>query len=202
MERERLESALNGLRTFGDADAIRASEHLECAVAHSEQRGKRWTEQMCYCLRECLQGIPPLFGQKKLAQALGVAARRFTSEAIAVDHPPDVLRWLISEFDQELEVAESQRRYRIAQSMMTQAGAGMSSPHVDAFAAEWTSTVEGVNRILHGSEHSEDEALSLLERAVDLLAALVGPISGRLAEADRYVAPTFRFIYQVSTEGS
>jgi hypothetical protein len=187
MER-RLESALDGLRGFGDADAIRASEHLECAVDHSKQRGKRWTEQMCYCLRECLEGIPPLFGQKKVAQPLGMAARRFISEAIAVDHPPDVLRRLISEFDQELEVAESQRRYRIAQAMMTQAGAGMSSPHVDAFAAEWTSTVEGVNRILHGSEHSEDEALSLLERTIDLLAALVGPISSRLEEAASYVA--------------
>ena len=85
MERERLESALNGLRGFGDADAIRASEHLECAVDHSEQRGKRWTEQMCYCLRECLEGIPRLFGQKKVAQPLGTAARQFTSEAIAVD---------------------------------------------------------------------------------------------------------------------
>jgi hypothetical protein len=188
MERERLESALDGLRGFGDADAIRASEHLECAVDHSEQRGKRWTEQMCYCLRECLEGIPPLFGQKRLAQPLGMAARRFISEAIAVDHPPDVLRRLISEFDQEVEDAESQRRYRIAQAMMTQAGAGMNSPQVDAFAAEWTSTVEGVNRILHGSEYSEDEALSLLERAIDLLAALVGPISSRLEEADSYVA--------------
>ena len=123
-----------------------------------------------------------------MAQPLGTAARQFTSEAIAVDHPPDVLRRLILEFDQEVEVAESDRRYRIAQAMMTQAGAGLSSPHVDAFAAEWTSTVEGVSRILHGSEHSEDEALSLLERTIDLLAALVGPISSRLEEADRYVA--------------
>jgi hypothetical protein len=191
MERERLESALDGLRGFGDADAIRASEHLECAVDHSKQRGKRWTEQMCYCLRECLEGIPPLFGQKKVAQPRDMAARRFSkdiSEAIAVDHPPDVLRRLVSGFDQELEVAERRRRYRIAQAMMTQAGAGMSSPHVDAFAAEWTSTVEGVNRILHGSEHSEDEALNLFERTIDLLAALVGPISSRLEEADRYLA--------------
>jgi hypothetical protein len=191
MERERLGSALDGLRGFGDADAIRASEHLECAVEHSKLRGKRWTEQMCYCLRECLESIPPLFGQKKVTHPLGTVAREFTrdiSEAIAVDHPPNVLRRLISEFDQELEVAESQRRYRIAQAMMTQAGAGIASLHVDAFAAEWTSTLEGVNRIVHGSEHSEDEALSWLERAIDLVAALVGPISSRLEEADRYVA--------------
>jgi hypothetical protein len=191
MERERLESALDGLRGFGDADAIRASEHLECAVDHARQRGKRWTEQMCYCLRECLEGIPPLFGQMKPTRPLGTAARRFSkdiSDAITVDLPPEVLRRRILEFDQELEVAESQRRYRIAQAMMTQAGAGVSSPHVDAFAAEWTSTLEGLNRILHGSEHSEDEALSFLERAIDLLAALVGPISSRLEEADRYVA--------------
>ncbi len=191
MERERLGSALDGLRGFGDADAIRASEHLECAVEHSRQRGNRWTEQMCYCLRECLESIPPLFGQKKVTHPLGTVARRFTrdiSEAIAVDHPPDVLRRLISEFDQELEVAESQRRYRIAQTMMTQADAGVGSLHVDAFAAEWTSTLEGVNRIVHGSEHSEDEALSWLGRAIDLVAALVGPISNRLEEADRYIA--------------
>jgi len=72
--------------------------------------------------------------------------------------------------------------------MMTQADAGVGSLHVDAFAAEWTSTLEGVNRIVHGSEHSEDEALSWLGRAIDLVAALVGPISNRLEEADRYIA--------------
>jgi len=191
MEQSRLDSALEGLRRFGDVDAIRASEHLECAVDHSKHRGTRWTEQACYSLRECLESIPPLFGQEKVTHPLGAAARRFSrdiSEAIAVDHPPDVLRRLISEFEQELDVAESLRRYRVAQAMMTQAGAGMSSPHVDAFAAEWTSTVEGVNRILHGGEHSEDEALGLLGRTIDLVAALVGPISSRLEEADSHAA--------------
>lgn len=191
MDSERLAAALKGLRRFGDSDAIRAAEHLEDAVDHAAGLGRRWTEQLCYCLRECLESVPPLFGQEKAALPLAEAARRFSrdiSEAIALDRPPDVLRRLSSEFQQELDVVESRRRYRIAQAMMTQAGAGGSSPRVDAFAAEWTSTVEGVNRILHGGEHSEDDAVSLLGRSVDLLAALVGPISSRLEETDRFAA--------------
>lgn len=191
MDPERLEAALQGLRRFGDADAIRASEHLELAVDHSKQTARRWTEQMCYSLRECLESIPPLFGQEKLTHPLGTEARQFSkeiSEANAVNHPPDVLRRLISEFEQKLDVAESERRFRVAQAMMTQAGAGISSPQVDAFAAEWTSTVEAVNRILHGGEHNEEEALGLLDRTIDLVAALVGPISSRLEEVDRHAA--------------
>lgn len=56
---------------------------------------------------------------------------------------------------------------------------------MDTFAKEWTSTVERVNNILHGETHAGEEALDLLGRVVDLLAALLGPMSSRLEEADR-----------------
>lgn len=125
MDKERFDAALQGLRRLAYADAIRASEHLEIAVDHSKDRTKRWAEQMCYSLRECLEAVPSLFGQKKAARPLRTMARQFStdiSEAIAVNHPPDVIYRLISNFEEELEIAERTRHYRVAQAMMTQAG--------------------------------------------------------------------------------
>jgi hypothetical protein len=189
MDQRRLETSLSGLQRLEDPSAARAREFVEAAIQHSDDRGFRWTEQMCYCLRESLECIPPLFGQEKATNPIGVSARRFAdavSDAIAVDQPPATLRDLVANFEQELAAAETQRRYRIAQTMIRQSGATVANPLVDEFAREWTATLEEVNRILHGGDHTDEDALDLLDRSVDLLAALVGPVSSRLGEMDAY----------------
>ncbi len=190
MDEARFNYALTGLRRFGNDEAIRSAEHLEIAVELSQRRPTRWTELMSYSIRESLEGIPPLFGQERLKAAIGALARRFADEiadAVAIDSPPDVLIRLTSEFQEQLDVAQAQRRYRIAQAMLMQAGAGMPSPRVDDFAKDWTSVVEGVNGILHGGSHTQREALGLLDKAIDLMAVLVGPISDRLEEVDKHI---------------
>lgn len=191
MDVERYESALAGLRRIGDTDATRAADHVGIAVAHSRGRAKLWAEQMCYSLREALEEIPVLFGQKRQMEPLGPVAKRFLdriNDAVAINSPPDVLRDIAGEFHGHLEVAQTQRRFRIAQAMLIQTGTATSSARVDAFAEEWTRVVEGVNRVLHGGGCSDDHALRLRDRAIDLIGALVGPISYRLAEMDTYTS--------------
>lgn len=187
---DRLEAALVGLRRYGGPVAIRACEHLEVAVQHAATRGTRWAEQMCYCLREGLESIPLLFGQQRV-QSMGSTAQRFAedmSDAVAVNHSPEVLQRIIARHKGELDEGERSRRHRIAQAMMTQAGAGMGTSYTDAFAVKWASTVDRVNHILHEGDNDDGEALDLLARAVDLIAALVGPMSTRLEEMDRFAA--------------
>src|SRR6266542_2422832 len=97
---------------------------------------------MSYSLRETLEGIPPLFGQERLAQPLSKIARQFLTEladAIDVDSPPEVVRRLAEGFAEYLDVAETRRRHRVVQAVIIQAGAGTPTPRVDAFANEWTS---------------------------------------------------------------
>ena len=186
VDEERLEAALQGLRRFGDDVAVRAADLLETAVDHSAARGKRWTDQLCYCLRECLVSIPRLFGAERPDTGpLADTVRRLAAEmAGVIDQPPEAQR-VLAQLQAELDAAATARSFRIAQAMMIQAGMGLSSPRVDEFAREWTDAVERANNILHGDAHAESEVLALLGAAVDLLAAIVGPISGRLEEVDR-----------------
>ncbi len=191
MDLTRVATALDGLRRFGDATAVRAAEHLECAVEYAAAKDKRWAERSCYSMRECLESIPVLFGQKRPSHPLGTLARRLTqdiNDAIDIGQPSEVIRGLVERFEEDLDAAETARRYRVAQAMMVQAGVGSGTPQLDAFAESWTTTVQNLNRVLHGGAYSEDEALALLEQAADLVAALVGPISSRLEEVDSLAA--------------
>jgi hypothetical protein len=188
MDEVRLEYALEGLRRFRAPEATRAEELLLVAAEHSRQRSNRWTEQMCYALREALDEIPPLCGQPRLKAAMGAVARQFAermADAAAIDSPPDLIRRLTSEFLGQLDVAEEKRRYRIAQAMLAQMGTDSSRARIEDFAAEWTRVVEGVNNILHGDVHTEARAEALLDRAVNLVAALLGSVSDKLDDVDR-----------------
>jgi hypothetical protein len=194
MDEQRLELARQGLdRLQDDPLAARAREFLDIAVEHSLQRPSRWPEQLCYALRETLESIPPLFGQPRQQEPLGPIARQFNEDislAIDVGRPPEVLRRLVSEFQEQLRTAETTKRQRVAQAMISEAGGGMSTPQLDAFANEWAVVLGGVNSILHGGEHSPEEALAWLDRAVELIAVVVGPISSHLEDIDGFLGVT------------
>jgi hypothetical protein len=190
VDQAQLELAVEGLQRLGAPGAVRAAEHLQAAVDIVRDQPNRWSEQLCYSLREALNEIPLLFGQTRRGEPLGPRVSQFLDEVndlMAVANPPDVLRVkrLIDEFQETLEDADRVRRFRIAQAMLIQAGAQSSSPEVDRFAADWTDVVGRVNSILHGDVHSPDDALTLLDRAVPLIASMVGAMSARLEEVDR-----------------
>jgi len=189
-----LDSAITGLRRLGLPGAIRAAEHLELAVEAWRDDGKRWEERMGYSLRVALEEIPPLFRQEHPHGEVLTIAQRYLDDLDAlVDVSPDGtpdptdLRVVLDRFRSELDDRGNSRRVRVASAMIVQAGTGRGSPQVDAFANEWVGVVQAANTLLHDGALTE-EAGSLLDRAVSLLAVIAGPTSDRLGEVDALAA--------------
>jgi hypothetical protein len=189
-----LDSAITGLRRLGFPGALRAAEHLELAVEAWRDDGKRWEERMGYSLRVALEEIPPLFGQKRPPGEVLTIAQRFLDDLEAlVDVSPEGspdptdLRTVLDRFRSAMDDRGNSRRVRVATAMIVQAGTGSRSPQVDVFANEWVEVVAAANVLLHNGTLTE-EASSLLDRAVSLLAVIAGPMSDRLGEIDALAA--------------
>jgi hypothetical protein len=185
-----LDAAVDALRRLGVPGAIRAVDHLELAVEAVQRKRTRWGEQASYSLREALEEIPILFGQPPQSEPLAPIARRFLEDLEGLidapaDSAPDVglVRTLMAGFEASVDDIDSDRRIRVARAMMVQARTGQASPQVDEFAREWAEVVRRANTLLHEGGPAE-EAESLLDRGIALLAALVVPISDRLGEID------------------
>lgn len=184
-------AAVDALRRLGIPGALRAADHLELAVEALEDHGLRWEERMSYSLRETLEEIPMLFGQRPQSEPLVPIARDFIEDLtglmdVPAEAAPDIaqVRRLIAGFQASVEEVDAARRVRVARAMMVQARTGQSSAQVDAFATEWAAVVRGANTLLHTGVPATEDAESLLDRGVGLLAALVVPLSDRLEDID------------------
>jgi hypothetical protein len=188
MNEAQFDMALSGLSRLGGMDAQRVQNLLQAARTNVETEGPAADEIVSYCIRECLETLPSVFGYDKPPPTLVTDLEAILDESRTMSSPADSVETLRSRIELVIRRTNETRSDRVARAMASQVGEYQPNPELDSFASAWTRVVGRVNQILHGAGSTAGEVARLLDEAIGLVAALVASMSERLDELDALAA--------------